>query len=76
MELSAMEKDKPVKEYRECWFMGEEVAILYRVVRESYFKDLWGTYTSQIKGPVSREPKGGREQAMQTAGGTISRQTE
>lgn len=36
MELSAVEKDKPVKEYRECWFMGEEVTILYRVVRESY----------------------------------------
>lgn len=26
--MSTIEKDKPVKEYRECWFVGEGVAVL------------------------------------------------
>lgn len=25
--MSAVEKDKPIKEYRECWFVGEGVAV-------------------------------------------------
>lgn len=27
MEMSTMERGKTVKEYRECWFVGEGVAV-------------------------------------------------
>lgn len=34
--MSTVEKDKPVKEYRERRLVGEGVAVFYRMVRESH----------------------------------------
>lgn len=61
--MSSVEKDKPVKECRECWFVEQGVAVLYRMVRESHIDKM----------AFEKKPEASEGTSMQTAEGKISR---